>query len=257
MMSGLRHAWLMTERDLGMLWHRPWWIAVLLIQPLAWLLLFGTLFRRIVDIPGFAANDYLQFLAPGVVVMPALHTQGYAGIGTIADIESGVTNRLLASPLRRSTLVAGPVAMWALIVVVQSALVAGLATATGSGFDGGATGVLALVGITTLFGVAIGTFSIGLALVIRHEETLIATLEFVLLPLTFMSSAFMQLNLLPGWMQHAARLNPLQWAVEAGRAAAHGGDWALVTSRAGLLGGLTAACAFFAARAFHSYQRAI
>jgi ABC-2 type transport system permease protein len=86
----------------------------------------------------------------------------------------------------------------------------------------------------------------------------IAASNFVLLPLTFLSSAFMQRDLVPGWIQTVARYNPVEWTVQAGREAltAHP-DWGLVLSRAGLLAALCVACAWLATRAFHTYQRSI
>ena len=65
---------------------------------------------------------------------------------------------------------------------------------------------------------------------------MIAVSNFVLLPLTFLSSVFMAQALMPGWMQSVARYNPVNWAVEAGRAGlAAGPDWGLVFTRMGWL----------------------
>ena len=55
----------MTVRHLMALWRQPWWIAVSLVQPVIWLLLFGALFKTVTDIPGFGSDNYIQFLAPG------------------------------------------------------------------------------------------------------------------------------------------------------------------------------------------------
>ncbi len=64
-----------------------------LVQPVVWLLLYGALFRKIVEIPGFGAGSYIDFLTPGVVVMTALFSAGWSGMGLIDDLE----------PRRRST----------------------------------------------------------------------------------------------------------------------------------------------------------
>ncbi|HEX3214086.1 MAG TPA: ABC transporter permease, partial [Actinomycetota bacterium] len=103
-----------------------------------------------------------------------------------------------------------------------------------------------------------GALSNGMALLARKEETVIAASNFVLLPLTFLSSAFMQRDLVPGWIQSVARYNPVEWTVQAGREALTvSPDWGLVLSRAGLLAALCAACTWLATRAFRSYQRSI
>jgi ABC-2 type transport system permease protein len=120
------------------------------------------------------------------------------------------------------------------------------------------TGLAVLVGCSALLGASLGALSNGMALLARKEETVIAASNFILLPLTFLSSAFMQRNLVPGWIQTVARYNPVEWTVQAGREAltAHP-DWGLVLSRTGLLAALCVACTWLATRAFPTYQRSI
>ena len=98
----------------------------------------------------------------------------------------------------------------------------------------------------------------NVALIARREETVIAAVNFFVLPLTFLSTTFMQKSLIPKWMQHAASFNPVNWAVEAGRSAVlEGTDWTLVLTRLGLLAALSVACVLLATHAFRSYQRAV
>jgi ABC-2 type transport system permease protein len=54
-MTAISDTWALTVRDLLRLWRQPWFIAIVLVQPVIWLLLFGELFQRVVDIPGFRA----------------------------------------------------------------------------------------------------------------------------------------------------------------------------------------------------------
>jgi ABC-2 type transport system permease protein len=64
----------------------------------------------------------------------------------------------------------------------------------------------------------------------------IAASNFILLSLTFLSSAFMQRDLVPGWILTVARYNPVEWTIQAGREALTATpDWSLVLSRRGLL----------------------
>jgi ABC-2 type transport system permease protein len=53
MTDALAHSWFMTRRDLRGLARQPWLIVITAVQPIIWLLLFGALFKRVVDIPGF------------------------------------------------------------------------------------------------------------------------------------------------------------------------------------------------------------
>jgi hypothetical protein len=61
---------------------------------------------------------------------------------------------------------------------------------------------------------------LGLALLARQRETLIVAVTFLTLPVTFLSSAFIQQSLVPGWIRWAARFNRVNWAIQAGRSAA-------------------------------------
>jgi ABC-2 type transport system permease protein len=246
----------MAARHLMALWRQPWWIAISLVQPVIWLLLFGALFRTVVDIPGFGSDNYIQFLAPGVVVMTAFFGAGWTGMPVIDDINRGVVDRFLVSPVRRSSLISGRLAANSVTIAVQSLIIIALALIAGASFENSVLGVAVLIAVSILVAAAFGCLSIGLALLARREETLIAIVQFLLLPLSFMSVTFMQKSLMPGWMQTAADFNPLNWAVEAGREAISASpDWASIAGKSGLLLAFLLACGSFAMRAFRTYQR--
>ena len=257
-MTTLAHSRYMTVRHLRELLRQPWYIAISLVQPVIWLVLFGALFKRVVEIPGFGGGDYIAFLTPGIVVMTALFSAGWSGMGVIADIERGVMDRFLVSPLRRAALILGRLGQLSIVTVIQSLIIVALGVALGASFPGGVAGVVVLTGCAVLLASAIGALSIGLALLARKEETLIGAVNFVVLPLTFLSSAFMKLSLAPGWIQDVARFNPVNWAVEAGREALGADvDWGFVGERVGFLAGLAIICVWFASRAFGVYQRSV
>ncbi len=180
---------------------------------------FGALFKRVVEIPGFGTGSYVTFLTPGVVIMTALFSSGWSGMGFIEDIDRGVLDRFLVSPVRRVGLMAGSLAYGAVTTVVQSLIIVVLGVATGARFGGGVAGVAVVVVCAVLLGAAISSLSNALGLLARQRETLIGATQFVMLPLTFLSAAMMQVRLMPAWMQQVARYNPLNWAVEASREA--------------------------------------
>src|ERR1044072_1679184 len=104
-MKTLRHPGYMALRDPRAMWRQPWYVAMTLVQPLIWLLLFGELFKAVTDLPGFGDESYIAYLAPGVVIMSALFSSGWNGMATIEDIDGGVTDRLLVSPVSRLALI--------------------------------------------------------------------------------------------------------------------------------------------------------
>jgi ABC-2 type transport system permease protein len=254
----MRHTLYLALRDLRALWRQPWFVAVTLVQPLIWLLLFGELFKSMADLPGFGGESYIAYLAPGIVVMSALFSSGWSGMATIEDINRGVTDRLLVSPVRRGALIAGRVAQGAVVIVVQSVIMVAIALAVGASFAGGVLGVVVLILLAALLGSAFASLSNALALVTRQEESLIGAVTFLVLPLTFLSTALVNKDLMPGWMRTVADLNPVDWAIEAGRSAtAASPDWGLVATDVGLLAALLVLCGALATRAFRSYQASV
>ena len=254
-MTALADTWARPIRDLLRLWRQPWFIAITLVQPIIWLLLFGALFERVVDIPGFSGGDYKQYLVPGVLVMTAFFSSGWSGMSTVDDLERGVTDRLLVTPVRRWPLIAGRLGQNLVQLTIQSLIIVGLALAIGVTFPGGPLGVVALVVAAGLLGTAFSALSNALALVARREETLIGAVSFLQLPLTFLSTAFMQPRLMPGWIATVADYNPVDWAITAGReAVGPNADWASVAGYCGLLAAFALACLVLATRAFRAYQ---
>jgi ABC-2 type transport system permease protein len=189
--------------------------------------------------------------------MTAFFSAGWGGMSMIQDIDRGIVDRFLATPARRSSLIIGSVGQAALTIAIQSLIIVGLALLVGASFSNGVPGVIGMILIGMLIGLTVGALSNGLALVVRKEETLIGAINVLLFPLTFLSTAFMPKELIPGWMQTAADVNPVNWAVEAARIAASGDDWGQLAVYTGALVALALVCIGFATRAFRAYQRSL
>jgi ABC-2 type transport system permease protein len=257
-MTLVRQTGYMTLRHLRELYRQPWFVAVTLVQPIIWLLLFGALFKKIVDIPGFHGHSYIGFLSPGVVVMTAMFNSAWSGMALIEDIQKGVTARFLVSPVRREALIAGRILKEGVVVVIQSIIIVLLALIVGATFPGGIGGVVVLFAVSALLGATFGALSNGFGLIMRQEEALIGAVQFIVLPLTFLSSTFLQPNLMPSWIRSVSDFNPVNWAVVAGRAATSANpDWGVVAARVGFLVALLALCSWFATRAFRAYQKSV
>jgi ABC-2 type transport system permease protein len=236
--------------------RQPWYIALTLIQPIIWLGLYGQLFKRVVELPGFHTNSYISFLTPGVVIMSALFGSGWTGMGVIIDLDRGVMDRFLISPVSRPAIILGRLVYLAIVTVVQSLILFSMGFLLGARYSGGLAGLLVLLVAAISVGLPFGALSIAMALMVRKQESVIGAVNFILLPLTFMSPVFMASNLMPGWMMAVARLNPLNWAVQAGRIALSGQpDWAIISLRLVSLWAFALFAIWLATRAFGAYQR--
>ncbi|MBX6754222.1 ABC transporter permease [Thermorudis peleae] len=249
--------WQLTWRQILRTLRLPIWIAVSLVQPIIWLGLYGQLFRRIVELPGFQTTSYITFLTPGVMIMTAFFGGGWAGMSMIDDHDQGVLSRLLATPASRGAIIAARVLHTALTVLIQSGLILALGLILGARFHGGALGLISVMLIAALLASGIGALSCGVGLLARREETLIAVMNFLSMPLTFLSTAFIAAPLMPRWIRALARINPVNWAVEAARGAALGTDSGMVLTRLALLAVFTIVCCLLATLAFRRYQRAL
>ncbi len=257
-MTTIKHTWFMTLRSLRALWRQPWFVAITLFQPVIYLLLFGALFERVVQLPGFGTTSYVTFLTPGIVVMSALFSSSWSGMSVINDIDLGVMDRFLVSPVRRSSIVVGRLAQVAIVAVVQSLIIVLLGWARGASYPHGVVGVAVLIGASILLAAPFAALSNALALVARKEESLIGVSQFITLPLVFTAAVFMAQSLMPGWMQRVAAYNPVNWAVQTGRAAlSANANWGFVAAHVGYLAAFAVATAGLATRAFRTYQRSV
>src|SRR5260370_3265855 len=118
--------------------RQPWVLAFSVVQPVVWLFLFGQLFRRVIDIPGFAFHGtYLDYLVPGLIAMNAMSNNMGASMTMIEEIERGTLKRFLASPASRIGIMNASVVDQAVTTSVQSLIIVGLGLAGGAGYHGG------------------------------------------------------------------------------------------------------------------------
>jgi len=257
--TAVTHTWYLTGRKLHALVRQPWVLAFSVVQPAIWLFLFGELFRKVVDIPGFGFHgSYLNYLIPGIVAMNAMASNMWAGMAMIEEIDRGTLNRFLVSPASRVGLMNATVAEQALSTTVQSLIIVGLGLAGGARYPGGPGGVIVLVAASVLVGIVWGALSNTAGMLLRSREAIIGVYTFFMLPLIFLSSAFMETELMPGWMQAIAARNPLNWVVEIGRSVlSTSPDWGAVAVRCGGLLALAVACVAVSITTFRSYARSV
>jgi ABC-2 type transport system permease protein len=250
--------WWMTQRRLQAFVRQPAFLGITLIQPAIWLFLFGALFREVVELPGFGAGSYLDYLVPGVVVMNAMASNIWAGMAMLEEIERGTLNRFLVSPVRRSAIMNANVVEQGISTTIQSVIIVLLGLLGGATYPGGLPGVAVLIVAAVLLGTVFGALSNTFGMLVRQRESIIGLYTFLMLPLTFLSSAFMAETLMPGWMRAIANANPVNWALDAARGALNGdADWSAVLAPGGLLLGTAVAMVWLSTRTFRAYQKSV
>ena len=175
-------------------------------QGLLFLLIFRYVFGGAVAHTG--SLDYVDFLVPGFVVTGVLFQGMSASSGVADDLEGGLFDRLRSLPIRLLSIVTGRVG-------ADSALVTwGVVVMTAAGFAvgfrlGGSVGdALAALGLTILYGFAFVWLFIFLGLAAGSPQAA-QGLSFLVFPLSFVSSAYVPVSTMPGWMQGFANNQPM------------------------------------------------
>ena len=237
--------------------RQPIWIALMLIQPMFWLLLYSQLFRRITDLPGFGTTSYVDYLTPGIAIMTAFFSGTWSGMGTIEDLDRSVIERFLATPVRRSAIVFARLLQSAVVATVQALIILVVGLFLGA-TNGGPLGWVVIMLAAFLVAAGFSGISTGIALLTRQEATMIAVANFIGLPLLFFSSILIAASLIPGWMETLSLANPVEWAVRASRGQAlPDTNWGNIGLYLGLLACFTALTGSFATRCFRSYQKTL
>ncbi len=225
-----------------------------LVQPmLFWLIFFGNLFQRAADTQVVQAPNYISFLAAGVVVMTVLNNGLAGGVDLLFDKENGFLERLLATPIHRTSIILSRYLFVITITSVQILVILGVAAAFGVRPATGLPGVAVILFIGMLFGVGLTAISMAMAFSVKSHGDFFSVLGFLSLPMIFLSSALVPLAAMPFWMSVVARFNPMTWAIDAVRPLILSG-WAEAVPRIAMVIAVMAVfdalCLYGSARAF-------
>ena len=201
--------------------RNPFVLVVSLVQPVIFLVLFTEVFG---NVAGQAVQDslgpgvtYESYLVPAIAIQVSLAAAVTSGVGLVNDIENGMFEKVLVSPMNRTAVFVGKTAAELFRIAVQIAIILGLGTLLGANIETGVVGALGIVGVGVLFSLWFVAFSNSLAVLTRDQESTIIGGNVLQFPLLFLSSAFLPVESLPGWIQTFARLNPVTYGVDAAR----------------------------------------
>jgi ABC-2 type transport system permease protein len=216
-MKLLTDTWYITMRDLRARMRMPVFIFMTLFQPILWLVLFTQIFKSLGGLPGLGSSSYLQFFAPGVLVMTVLFGSAFSGFGMLMDMDTGVLSKMLATPVTRISVIAGRIVATVVVLLIQALIIIILALIMGVHFKTGVPGVLFTFLLLSLLGLGFAAFSNGLALLLKRQENVMAVTNLLTMPLMFLSSLMMPAALLPGWLNTVRQINPIDYAVVGAR----------------------------------------
>ena len=216
-MKIISDTWYITLRDLRARIRMPVFIFMTLFQPILWLVLFTQIFKSLGGMLGPGGGSYLQFFAPGVLVMTVLFGSAFSGFGMLMDMDMGILSKMLATPVTRISVIVGRIIATVVVLLIQALIIIILALIMGVHFRTGVPGVLFTFSLLSLLGLGFAAFSNGLALLLKRQETVMAVTNLLTMPLMFLSSLMMPAALLPGWLNTVRHINPIDYAVVGAR----------------------------------------
>jgi len=161
-------------------------------------------------------GSYLGFILPLSIVSSSLSGAGIAAQNLVRDIERGYFDKLLLTPVKRTTLLFGPILAGAIILGFQATLVLGVALLMGLEPATGFPGMIVLIGLAVLLGTGFAGFTVSAALGSGNAAATQGA-GFIFFPLTFLAPTFVPLELLDGWLKTAATFNPITYVMQAMR----------------------------------------
>ncbi len=165
--------------------------------------------------------DFKQFVFPGVVAMGIVTTAMFSAVSIVWDREFGFLREMLVAPVSRAALVLGKAAGGATVATGQGGVMLVLAPVVGIGLTPSL--VAGVLGAGLLMAFAMTVFGVYVATRIKKIESFQVVMQFLMLPMLFLSGALFPLNDLPLWLTALTRLNPLTYAVDPLRRAVFAG----------------------------------
>lgn len=203
------------------IWRRvPAYLVFTVVQPMIFTLLFRYVFGGAIPVP--LPGGYVDFLLPGVIGQTAAFATMATAISLAVEAQRGTIDRLRVMPIARSAVLLGRVLADGLRMLVTLLVIVGIGYVVGFRFQDGVGSAVGMVALAEAFGLTMCVVSSFVGLAIRQEEAVQAFGLIWLFPLTFVSSAFVPVATMPGWLQAFAVNQPVTHVINAMRSLAVG-----------------------------------
>ncbi len=222
-MNALREMLAMMELELRRLRHDRMEIYTRAIQPILWLVVYGTVMSHVKAIPT-GGISYLAFITPGVLLQSTVFVSVFYGLTIVWERETGILKKLLVAPVPRyatvidKTIASGVRALFQALIIVPVALLLGVRLIANP------LNILAALVVLFLVSGGFAAISILVASFMKTRERFMGIGQAIIMPLFFGSSALYPIKMMPTLLQRFAVLNPLTYAVDAVRGLTISGD---------------------------------
>jgi len=223
MLEFLTKSLIFMELELRKVRHDPIDIFVRSIQPAIWIIVFGSIFSRIRDIPT-GGIPYIQFMTPGILAQSVMFMAIFTGISIVWERDLGQMSKLLAAPVPRSSIAIGKALAAGVRGLMQAATIFALAIVLQIPIIYNPLYIIAVILVVFALGAAFASISTFIALMFKTRDRVMGVSQVITMPLFFASNALYPISLMPPWLQAVALVNPLSYVVSALRALLITGD---------------------------------
>lgn len=199
-------AWAIALRTIKKFVRSPQLIVAGTAQGALFLLIFRYVFGGAVG--GTGTLSYVDFLVPGFVMTSVLFQGMGAASGIAEDLQGGLVDRLRSLPISLASIISGRITADTMAVTWGLAVTTGIGFLVGFRVHDGILPALAAFGLCVLFGMAFCWLFVALGLLAGSPQAA-QGLSFMVFPLTFVSSAYVPVHTMPGWMQAFATHQPI------------------------------------------------
>jgi ABC transporter DrrB family efflux protein len=203
----LSDVWVLTKRSIARIRREPETLSEVTIQPVMFVLMFAYVFGGAIGIPG--GGSYHEYLIGGMLGMGLAQTAPGTAVAVVTDMSTGLIDRFRSLPMSRAAVLTARTIADLLTQVIGAAVVACVGLAIGWRVRNGAADAAEAFALALLFGYAFTWAGVCLGMVLRSPEAAQQTGFVIFLPLTFISSAFVPTQGMPGWLQPVAEWNPM------------------------------------------------
>lgn len=211
----LREAPIIMWRESRFLMRNPVPIVLGFVNPVLWLLLFGSVFYNLARFPGFPAPNYTTFLVPGILVMNAVARGLISCFNLVWHRHYGFLDKILVTPISRSSIFWGQLAVTVIFGALEALLIMGVGALMGMHNASGLAGVPVIIFLYV--SLQLTFIAVSMMMIRMIPEQFIGMLQLLILPPVFLSSALFPMSFAPQLIRTVARFNPLTHAVEAMR----------------------------------------
>jgi ABC-2 type transport system permease protein len=176
------------------------------------LLLFGGGFSAAISGLGQGELNYTQFLFPGILAMTVLFTAVFSAVSVVWDREFGFMKEVMVAPVSRTAVAVGKVAGGSSVALLQGAIILALAPLLGIQLT--LDQIVLILGILLLLAIMMTALGLLIASRQRSMEGFHMIMNFLLLPMFFLSGAFFPLQGIPVWMHVLASIDPVTYGVD-------------------------------------------